>query len=207
MLYRVMAAVTVVCALCSAAQASMRITEWMYSGQNGEFVEFTNVGAVPVDMTGWSYDDDSQIPGVFSLSGFGVVQPGESVVITESSAADFRVAWNLPAWVKVLGGVTNNLGRNDEINLFDASSQLVDRLTYGDQSFSGSIRTQGRSGNPMTPAALGANNVYQWTLSTVGDAFGSYTSTGGDVGNPGVYIPEPSAVALLALGLVAVRRR
>jgi len=59
----------------------------------------------------------------------------------------------------------------------------------------------------MTPAALGANDVYQWTLSTVGDTFGSYTSTGGDVGNPGVYIPEPSALALLALGVLAVRRR
>jgi len=207
MLHRVIAAVAVLCAVCSAAQASIRITEWMYSGQNGEFVEFTNVGAGPVDMTGWSYDDDSRIPGVFSLSGFGVVQPGESVIITESSAADFRVAWSLPVSVKVLGGYTNNLGRNDEINLFDGSDQLVDRLTYGDQAFVGSIRTQGRSGNPTTPAALGANDVYQWTLSAVGDTFGSYASTGGDIGNPGVYIPEPSALALIALGALAVRRR
>jgi len=207
MLHRFVATVAVIGLACGAARASIRITEWMYTGQNGEFVEFTNVGAVPVDMTGWSYDDDSQVPGVFSLSGFGVVQPGESVIITEASAPSFRSAWNLPAWVKVLGGYTNNLGRNDEINLFDAGNQLVDRLTYGDQSFPGSIRTQNRSGNPITPAALGANDVYQWTLSVVGDEFGSYASTGGDIGNPGVYIPEPSALALLALGVLAVRRR
>ncbi len=207
MLHRMVAVLVTGSVVCGLAQASIRITEWMYTGQNGEFVEFTNVGAAPVDMTGWSYDDDSRIPGVFSLSGFGVVQPGESVIITESTAADFRVAWNLPASVKVLGGYTNNLGRNDEINLFDASDQLVDRLTYGDQNFVGSIRTQRVSGNPTTPAALGANDVYQWTLSSVGDAFGSYTSTGGDIGNPGVYIPEPSALALIALGALAVRRR
>ncbi len=207
MLYRVLAAVAVAGVACGAAEAGIRITEWMYTGQNGEFVEFTNVGAAPVDMTGWSYDDDSRIPGVFSLSGFGVVQPGESVIITESTAAAFRAAWNLPASVKVLGGVTNNLGRNDEINLFDGSNQLVDRLTYGDQNFPGSIRTQRVSGNPSTPAALGANDVYQWTLSAVGDTFGSYTSTGGDVGNPGVYIPEPGALALLVVGVLAARRR
>ena len=32
------------------------ITEWMYQGANGEFVEFTNTGTTPVDLAGWSFD-------------------------------------------------------------------------------------------------------------------------------------------------------
>ncbi len=200
------------------ALAQVHITEWMYQGNGGEFIEFTNLGTEPVDFTGWSYDDDSRLPGVFSLSGFGTVAPGESVLITENpSAADFRAAWGLADAVKVLAGYTNNLGRNDEINLFDASGALVDRLAYGDQNFPGTPRTQNSSGTPTSLQALGAFTVEPggWVLSVSDDAYGSWFSPAGDVGNPGVFalspIPEPGSVALLLAGLglvgAAVRRR
>ena len=190
------------------ANADIRITEWMYSANEGEFVEFTNLGDTAIDMTGWSYDDDSRLPGGFDLSAFGLVGAGESVVITESDAEIFRAAWGLSASVRILGGYTNNLGRNDEINLFDSNGDLVDRLTYGDQAFPGSIRTQNISGNVL-PEFIGANNVLGWVFSANGDIQGSFLSSGGDLGNPGSYvIPAPGAMALLGLGgLVGLRRR
>jgi len=203
-------ALAAVLASASMAAAEIRITEWMYSGAGGEFVEFTNVGLEPVALTGWSYDDDSQLIGEFDLSGFGLVQPGESVVLTENIAAAFRVIWSLPESVKVVGEYTNNLGRADEINLFDADGNLADRLTYGDAVFPGTIRTQNASGNPLSNAALGTNDVTQWTLASVGDVYGSYAAAGGDVGNPGLYtlyIPEPASLVLLGLGLLALRCR
>ncbi|MBK9128133.1 MAG: lamin tail domain-containing protein [Phycisphaerales bacterium] len=203
---RTLATLLVLAVAAWSATATVRITEWMYSGADGEFIEFTNVGAAPVDFTGWSFDDDSRIPGTVSLSAFGAVQPGESVILTESSAPGFTANWALVG-VKVIGGLTANLGRNDEINLYDAANNLVDRLTYGDQNFPGSIRTQNKSGNPITPAALGANDVYQWQLSFIGDGFGTYASAGGDLGNPGVYIPEPASLGLLVLALGFARRR
>jgi len=168
-----------------SAKAQMRITEYMYSGANGEFVEFTNVGAASIDITGWSFDDNDRHVGVHSLSGFGIVQPGESVIVTETTPVSaFRAAWNLCAGIKVVGGYTNdNLGRADEINLYAADSTLVDRLTYDDQTLGGP-RTQNKSAW-VTAAGLGANNSKLWTLSAVGDAEGSYTSTGGDIGSPG----------------------
>lgn len=203
----VAAAALMLAGLSSSARAELRITEWAYGAGSGEYVELTNVGASPIDFSGWSFDDDSRSPGSFSLSGLGTVAPGESVIMTESSASDFRAAWSLPLTVKVLGGNSNNLGRNDEINIYDASNLLADRLTFGDQNFPGTIRTQNVSGNPITLAALGANSVSQWQLSFLGDAYGTYTSSFGDLGNPGIgtyVVPEPSTVALFIAGSLAM---
>ena len=151
------------------------ITEWMYNPigrARSEFVEVTNIGGEPVDMTGYSFDDDSRAPGTFSLAGLGTLAPGESGLIVETTAAAFRTEWGLDATVKVAAGNTNNLGRGDEINIFNGAT-LADRLTYGDQTFPGSIRTQGISGVPTTCLPLGANNVGVWVFSAVGDGRGS----------------------------------
>jgi predicted extracellular nuclease len=202
----------------TASQAQIRITEWEYNGTGtstaGEFVELMNIGNSPIDMTGWSYDDSSQTAGSFSLSAFGVVQPKEIVILAEATEADFRAKWNqLPASINVIGGSTQNLSRADEINIYDNTSNLVDRLTYGDNiaPTTGSIRTNGISGNPLTLAALHANDVFQWKLSAVGDNYGSYNSTEGNLGNPGIFtlIPEPTSLVLMLLGIgvAAIKRR
>jgi hypothetical protein len=204
------------------AFAQVQITEWMYSGNGAEFVEFTNLGASAVSFAGWVYDDNSRLTsaaaGAFDLSGFGLVGAGESVVITEGDASLFRTNWGLSASVKVLGNYTNNLGRADEINLFDGAGNLVDRLTYGDQTFAGTVRTQYSSGTPVSIAALGPQSVMpgNWVLSVTGDAYGSAMNREFDVGNPGQFIlaavPEPETYAMLLAGLgvigaIARRRR
>jgi len=168
----------------------MRISEWMYAGVSGEFVEFTNASGHPIDMTGWSMDDSNVLPGAFDLSAFGVVQPGESVIVTDATAASFRTAWGLGAEAKIIGelGVVsgNNFGRNDQIHLFNASDALEDRLYFGDQTFPGSIRTQNISGQ-ATCTAIGFNELAGWHLSAAGDAHGSHVATSGDIGSPGLY--------------------
>lgn len=205
-------------AAAHAADGGIQITEWMYNGNGatGEYIEFTNLGASAIDFTGWSFDDDSRSPGVTSLSGFGLVAAGQSVLLTEAAAADFRAAWGLASSVKVVGANAANLGRADEINLFDASGALIDRLSYGDQTLAGTVRAQNRSGNPLSLADLSPQAVTTgWVLASAGDAFGSYASTLGDLGNPGSFavaapIPEPSTYALLLAGLgvvVTVARR
>jgi hypothetical protein len=171
----------------------MRITEWMYSGTGGEFIEFTNMSEGAIDMNGWSFDDDHGVAGTFDLSAFGVVQMGESVVLTESPAENFRAAWGLAPSVKIIGDlgrvIGNNLARNDEINLYDASNDLVDRLRYGDQTFPGTIRARYASGQTCCQF-IGQNDVHAWQLSTVGDIFGSYPASTADVGTPGTYDPS-----------------
>lgn len=199
-------AALLVAGFASQAQADVRITEWMYSGGSGEFIEFTNLGTSAVDFTGWSYDDDSRTPGVFSLSAFGLVGAGESVIITETEAATFRLDWRLADSVKVLGGYTNNIGRADELNLFDGAGSLVDRLTYGDNAAAGGPRTQEASGRATSAAALGANNATLWVLSSVDDVEGSYLSQSEAIGSPGLTsfaapVPEADTWAMLLAGL------
>jgi uncharacterized protein len=198
-----------VSALVQVASGGMVISEWMYAGTNGEFVEFTNVGSDPVDMTNWSYSDTDAEPGdVAFLDVFGVVQPGESVILTEAVPSTFRSAWGLADSLKVFGpNADSNLGRNDQINLYDADLNLVDQLSFGDQTYPGTPRTQNRSCN--IPATDYDYTVAQttWFLASWGDEYGSWTSSGYDVGSPGV-VPEPGALALFALGgLVMARRR
>jgi hypothetical protein len=106
----------------------------------------------------------------------------------------FRDAWGLPATAKVIGGLGsvaiggNTLGRNDAINLYNASGVLVDHLRFGDQTYPGTVRAQNFSGQAMCDI-IGQNDIASWTLSAVGDAFGSVSSIAGDVGTPGRYSP------------------
>ncbi|MEJ1965901.1 MAG: lamin tail domain-containing protein [Gammaproteobacteria bacterium] len=203
----------------AAAQAeTVRITEWMYQGghagaesppnEYGEFIEFTNMSSSAIDMTGWSFDDDSRAPGTVDFgSVFGVVAAGESVILTDLTASSFRSIWNLDSSVKVYGNNGANLGRADEINLYDAAGQLADRLTYNDQG-SGAAdgpRTQRTSARPGSLAAIGANSASLWVLSALNDVEGSYRSTVGsgetsELGSPGTtsFAPTPAPVPLPA---------
>lgn len=209
-------AIAVSLLMASISQAQIRITEWEYNGLSGadagEFVELMNIGASPIDMTGWSFDDASGVAGSFAIGGFGVVQPKEIVIIAERAADVFRTAWNLPASIKVIGLNNQNLSRNDGIHIFNNTNTLVDKLLFGDEDFPGSIRTQGFTGNPQDIAALGAQNVALWKKSALGDVYGSFTSAENNVGNPGKFllIPEPGTLLLLliaAFGLAALRHR
>ncbi len=168
--------------------AGVRITEFMYQGNGGEFVEFTNVTDQPIDLTGWSMDDDSAIPGTFGLSGAGMLAPGASVVVTDATPATFASQWGITGAVVLGPNTAAALGRNDQVNLYDAGGNLVDRLSYGDESYPGTIRARYASGQTCHQN-IGQDDIFEWPLSGAGDGFGSWASSTGDVGTPGVNTP------------------
>jgi len=167
-------------------QSGLRITEFMYSGTSGEYIELTNTSGQPIDLNGWSLDDQTSVAGAFDLSGAGVVQPGQSVIVTDVAPATFSANWGLSGVIVLGPNTTAAIGRNDEINLFDAAGDVVDRVTYGDQDFPGSHRAQNVAAQACE-GTLGANDVYRWTAAVVGDGFGSRTSTTANIGSPGSY--------------------
>lgn len=207
-------------ATLNLASAQIYITEFFYQGRGSsgtlgfehEFVELTNFGASAVDVTGWYYRDSTEgnptaTPNSpFSLSGFGSIAAGESVIITDLSEADFRLVWGtLDPSVRVIGLSAPGLGRSDAIRIFDANDDIVDQLRYGDETFAGSERFRYTTG--VTDFAnLGADNIVGWFFSDT-DGTTNLTSANGDVGNPGYVnttaIPEPATAAAL-VGLLAL---
>src|ERR1700761_4301522 len=74
------------------ALPDVRITEFMYKneGSPAEFVQFTNLGTTAVSMANFSEDDGTGTPGVHSLASMGVLQPGQSGILAETTAAAFE---------------------------------------------------------------------------------------------------------------------
>jgi len=171
----------------SFGNSGLRITEYMYSGGNGEFFELTNLSSQPIDLAGWSMDDDSTTPGAFDLSAAGTLAPGQSILVTDAVPSAFKVAWALTTTVVLGPNTTAALGRNDQINIYDGDGNLVERLTYGDQTFPGTIRTQNKSGQ-VCSQSVGLDLISAWVLAAGGDLYGSFASAAGDLGSPGTFV-------------------
>src|SRR5450432_4020306 len=215
----IVAAASAVFAGGRASQASVQITEFMSnttSSALGEFVEFTNTGASPQSMVGWSEDDSTRTANKsgHSLSAFGTLAPGESAIFTETDPDTFRTQWwgsvaGAPAALKIIGPYTNdNLSSSgDEVNLYDNNGVNVDRLTYSAASggnAAGVSRDAPANYLPLT------NTNSSWVNSSSGDVYGSFRAVGypegssiNVFGNPGTFTPsvtpEPAALSLLAV--------
>jgi hypothetical protein len=194
----------------TAAQADLRITEFMYQGTssgNREFLELTNISSGSLDITGWSYNDnDPNNPVAFGNS-FDLLAANESIILTEMSATDFRTYWGLSAGVRIFSiGGNSNLGNADTINIYNSSVQsaatLVDSVTY-------SGTTPGISRNRPVGVTGNVANA-QFANSALGDAYGSqYAPTNpADLGNPGSFpvaaVPEPASWAMMIGGFMLI---
>ena len=164
----------------------LAITEVMASSNdansavNEDWFEITNYGSTAVDLTGFSWDDNSYLAGTVVFPNV-TVAPGEAIVVAQIDAANeaaFRTTWNLGPWVQILFNedfATAQPGfsaNGDGVALFDSSATPIEICRA-----------------EFTAALAGFSVEYDTACTYLGNAAvgvrGAYTSTGGDVGSPG----------------------
>jgi plastocyanin len=166
----------------------MAITEIM-SGSNDpnsniseDWFEIKNYGSTAVDLSGFSWDDNSFNPGVSVFMSNTVIQPGESMVIWAGVTAhegDFKGNWGLSSSIQVIcsdelvnSAFPSLSSSSDAVALYDTSSTPIEicRAAY-------SSTTAGRS------VEFDTNCTYLGDAT--GGVRGAYSSAGGDIGSPG----------------------
>ncbi len=204
---------SLLCLPCS--KAAIFITEVMSNSahpggtSNGDWFELTNTGTLAVNISGWSWDDDSNTPGTAGFGGLSIINPGESILVVrettgqESSwASDWGISGVTLVNVGAGTGVPDFSVSGDTLYIYDNTNAEVTTVTFGASTQGVSFEWDG-FGNSLGLSVTGENGAIQ---ATSNGASGS----GVDIGSPGVaQIPEPSRALLCLLGslTVTLRRR
>lgn len=151
---------------------------------NADWFEIHNYGDSAVDMTGFSWDDESEIAGTSTFPAV-TVQPGEAIVVLDDVAAnkdDFLAEWKLYA-----GSVT--IVANDELTgSFPSLSQNGDAVFLYDAN--GAELASGVYAVATAGYAVEFDTAGAFLGDAVDGTNGAYTSLEGDVGSPGNLTPN-----------------
>ncbi|MDA0741961.1 MAG: lamin tail domain-containing protein [Bacteroidetes bacterium] len=151
---------------------------------NADWFEIYNYGDSAVDLSGYSWDDESEIAGTSTFPSV-TVQPGEAIVVLDDVAANkdaFLAEWKLYA-----GSVT--IVANDEL-----TGSFPNLSQNGDAVFLYDANGAELASGIYTAATAGFAVEFDTTGTFTGDAVdgtnGAYTSLEGDVGSPGNLTPN-----------------
>lgn len=219
------AAILITIALGLQTQADLIITEVMSNSDhpggagNGDWFEIYNNGASAVDLIGYSWDDDSNTAGTHTFGSVTIAAGGFVLVVDEN--ATLAPYWKDDVWgitapnVTVLDNATMDFSGfgsgGDSIYLYDASSNQVASVTFGDSDVGGKTFAWDASGNYLGFSTNGVNGAYVALLDGndgAADDNPALYGVGIDVGSPGV-VPEPATFAMLGIGglmAMAIRR-
>lgn len=166
----------------SEIMAGSNATAW-----NADWFEITNYGDSAVDLSGFSWDDESGITGT-SVFPSVTLAAGEALVVWDDVAANedsLLVSWKLnPGDVQVISSdeLTGNfpsLSQNgDGVYLYDAMGIEITNSMYASAT----------AGVTVEFDTTGA-----FTANAVDGVNGAYTSSLGDVGSPGNMTPNSNA--------------
>ena len=151
---------------------------------NADWFEIYNYGDSTIDLSGYSWDDESGIAGT-SVFPSVTIAPGEAIVVLDDVAANkdaFLAEWKLYAGSvtivandEVTGSFPSLSQNGDGVYLFDPANNEISNSTYA-------------------AATAGFSVEFDTTGAFVGDAVdgqnGAYTSLEGDVASPGNLTPN-----------------
>jgi uncharacterized protein YjiK len=192
--------------LAAQGLPSLVISEVHPSGSSNttyraDWIEITNLGSTPVDISGWRIDDNSNaFASAVALRGLTMLPAGRSAVFFEGLAdgstdaaitASFSTAWfGTPApppgvLIGAYGGSGIGLGSGgDAVNLFDASGARVTGVGFGAATATNTFDNA---------AGIGGNTIPLPIITTLSAAGvnGAFTASG-ETGSPGRIATPPS---------------
>jgi len=165
---------------------------------NPDWFEITNYGTSAIDLSGFSWDDDSEVPGTVTLPSI-TIAAGQTVVVWAGTSANkplFAGNWGLVGSASVtiissdeMTGSFPGLGQGgDAVVLFDTSATPIEicKAVYAN-------------------AVAGFGVEFDTNCTFLGNAVngqnGAYNSLGGDVGSPGNVAPNFSLTELALAGI------
>ena len=210
----------------AAARAQVFVTEIWQRGSvstTPDWFELTNVSGATIDPSSFYYDDDSADPTENSqLAGITSLASGESAVYLVSwhddfpgedfpppfdpsdALAAFDSFWD-PSGAYQVGYILDGdtaggaglSGGGDEVNIYDgntAGANLLDSKSYTGTNTSGQTWFYNPSTANMEHSQAGVLGAF-------------HSVDGSQVGSPGSFVPEPSSLLLMILGIVAAASR
>lgn len=109
---------------------------------NGDWFEIVNTGTVPLDLDGYSWDDNHEDPDYAKFPAV-TLAPGEFLLVLDENNAEeaqgFRDAWGLPSTLKILTredfGVFSpdelrGLGNDDKVIIFNPDGSELTSVSY-----------------------------------------------------------------------------
>jgi hypothetical protein len=224
---KILTLISLAAATLAGANGSIFVTEVMSSSShaggagNGDWFELYNSGESAVDLSLWSWDDDTQTPGSHSF-GTASIAPGGFVLVVDENATTI-INWANDVW-----GVTPSLSlvvlnntqttsfsgfgaTGDKVFVYDSASVQQASVTFG-ATTTGHSFAWSKSGDYLGVSASGTDGAYTALLD--GNDGGSDTNPllygpGTDVASPGsAAVPEPTTWALcgIAAALVFLRK-
>jgi hypothetical protein len=150
----------------------------------GDWFEITNNGTDPVTLDGFSWDNDTENPGITTFPNGVTIAPGEAIVVLDIDAADttaWKANWRIAGQAlqivtraDLTGPFPNIKQGGDLVALYNASGNELCRAFY-------------------LTAVAGRSVEFDNQCLIIGNATngtrGAYFSNGGDQGSPGNLLP------------------
>ena len=182
----------------AAADAPGIVISEVHPGGSGngtyaaDWIELTNTGTTPIDVSGWRIDDSSNLfSASVALTGAGVLEPGESAIFVESSSpavtvAAFRSAWfggSAPADLLIGSYTGSGIGLStsgDDVHVFDGDGNHITGVSLGAATANATFDNASGAGSATAPFPPLS------TVSTIGFNGAFLSANGAETGSPGV---------------------